>query len=109
MFDSRRPTRPAVRSLGYRNLAYLAFVASLLPLALLADAYAHDPEDGGGLGLALSLWAAVSVAFFLTNATLAVIAAARGRSLRVASIACCLPVLCFVAARVGIWAMLHFA
>ena len=103
MFDPMRTIRPAVRSLGYRNLAYLGFVASLFPLALLADVLAHDPEDGGGLGLALALWAAVSIAFFLTNSTLAIVAAMRGRSIRAASIACCLPVLCLVAARLGIW------
>jgi len=90
---------PVVRSFGYRNLAYLTFVASLFALAPLLDVQALDPEDGGVLGLAVSLWAAVSIAFFLTNAVLAVIAAARGRSLRAASIACCLPVLCLIVAQ----------
>src|SRR5215469_10621430 len=91
----------AARSFGYRNLAYLACVASLFALAPLVDIPALDPEDGGELGLAFALWAAVSIAFFLTNAVLAVIAAARGRSLRAASIACCLPVLCLIALRVA--------
>jgi hypothetical protein len=89
------------RSFGYRNLVYLAFVASLFWLAPLLDAQALDPEDGGGLGLALSLWAAVSIAFFLTNAVLAVVAAARGRSLGPASIACGLPVLCLIAVQIA--------
>ncbi|HEU0215126.1 MAG TPA: hypothetical protein VFQ90_00595 [Stellaceae bacterium] len=83
-------------------MAYLAFVAALFALAPLMDAQALDPEDGGALGLALSLWAAVSIAFFLTNAVVAVIAAARGRSLRAASIACCLPILCLIAARIAV-------
>jgi hypothetical protein len=56
----------AARSFGYRNLVYLAFVAALFPLAPLLDVPV-DPEDGGGLGLALSIWAAVSIAFFLTT------------------------------------------
>jgi len=93
----------AARSFGYRNLAYLAFVAALFPLApLMDDAQALSPEDGGALGLALSLWAAVSIAFFLTNAVLAVIAAARGHSLRAASIACALPVLCVIAVQIAV-------
>ena len=89
------------RSFGYRNLGYLAFVALLFPLAPLLDAATVDPEDGGGLGLALALWAAVSIAFFLINAVLAVIAAARGRPLGAASISCGLPVLCLIAAAIA--------
>jgi hypothetical protein len=90
----------AARSFGYRNLAYLAFVALLFALAPLLDSWALDPEDGGGLGLALALWAAVSIAFFLANAVLAVIAAARERPLGVAAIACVLPVLCLIAVQI---------
>jgi hypothetical protein len=89
------------QSFGYRNLGYLAFVASLFSLAPLLDAQVLDPEDGGGLGLALSLWAAVSIAFFLVNAVLAVIAAARLRPLGVASFGCGLPVLCFIAVQIA--------
>jgi hypothetical protein len=91
----------AAHSFGYRNLAYLAFVAALFALTPLLDTQTLDPEDGGGLGVALSLWAAVSIAFFLTNAVLAVIAAARGRSLRAASIAYALPVLCLIAVQIA--------
>jgi hypothetical protein len=91
----------AAHSFGYRNLAYLAFVAALVSLTPLLDAPV-DREDGGGLGLALSLWAAVSIAFFLTNAVLAVIAAVRGSSLRGASIACTLPVLWLIAAQIEV-------
>ena len=89
------------RSFGYRNLAYLAFIGSLFWLTPLFDAQALDPEDGGGLGLVLSFWAVVSIAFFLVNAVLAVIAAARGRPLGAASVACALPVLCLIAVRIA--------
>jgi len=89
------------RSFGYSNLAYLGFIVSLFSLAPLLDAQGLDPEDGGGLGLALLLWAAVSIAFFLANAVLAVIAAARGRPLGAALIGCGLPALCLIAVQIA--------
>jgi hypothetical protein len=86
-----------VRQFGYRNLAYLAFVAGLLPLAWAIDASGMvDAEDGGGLGLAAMLWLIVSVAFFLANAVLATIAGAMRRSLGISLIGCALPLLCVV-------------
>jgi hypothetical protein len=88
-----------LRRFGYRNLAYLAFVAALFPLAFALDAgQIGDPEDGAGLGIVLALWAVVSVAFFAVNAVLAVIAGANGRPLGRVMIAYNLPPLCvFVA------------
>ena len=86
------------RRFGYRNLAYLTFVVALIPLERIMDRGLAEPEDGDGLGLALALWMVVSIAFFLANAALAVIAGASGRPIGIPMIACALPVLCLLAA-----------
>jgi hypothetical protein len=93
-----RQARALARRFGYRNLAYLTFVAALIPLERIIDRGLVEPEDGGGRGLVLALWMVVSAAFFLANAALAVIAGGSARPIVIPMIACALPVLCLLAA-----------
>jgi hypothetical protein len=93
-----RWVRVMARRLGYRSLVYLAFVMLLIPLERAMNQGVAEPEDGGGLGLVLGLWLVVSLLFFLGNAVLALVAAARGRPIAIPMIACVLPVICLLAA-----------
>jgi hypothetical protein len=52
----------------------------------------HGPDRGGGIMAALMLWVIGSIAFFVVNAVLLVIALAKGRPAGKPLIACALPV-----------------
>jgi hypothetical protein len=80
---------------GYRNIAYVMFVALLFPLGMALEAAGpHGPDAGGGWMTVLLFWALASLAFFGVNAVLAIVALAKGRSPQQALIACALPILC---------------
>lgn len=81
-----------LRVFGYRNLAYLAFVALLVPFGMAVEASGpHGPDSGGGTMTALMLWGAVSVVFVLVNLVLLVVALTKGRPAGAPLIACALP------------------
>jgi hypothetical protein len=86
--------RPAWwRRFGRRNLAYIAFVALLVPLGMVLEATGPaGPDRGGGVWTALLLWVIGSIAFFVVNAMLMMIALAKGRPAGKPAIACALPV-----------------
>src|SRR5207249_3029547 len=78
---------------GYGNIAYLVFVALLIPLGIAMEASGpRGPDRGGGIAVALLLWGIVSGLFFVINAGLAIVALARGRPAGKALIGCALPI-----------------
>lgn len=81
-----------LRAFGYRNVAYLAFIALLVPLGMALEASGpHGPDSGGGVMAAVMLWGAVSVGFILVNLILLVAALTKGRPAGAPLIACALP------------------
>ena len=54
-----------VARVGRLNIAYVVFVALLVPFgALLEAAGPQGPDAGGGIMAAITLWSAVSLIFF---------------------------------------------
>jgi len=85
------PSRP-LAGFGMRNVVYLVFVVLLIPLSYALEAGGpKGPDAGGGIAFGLTLWAVVSLVFFLVNAVLAIVAGIRGRPAGPALIACALP------------------
>lgn len=77
---------------GQRNILYIGFVALLFPFALALDGpRPPGAQSPGGIAFAAMLCGAVSIGFFLLNASLAVAGLARGRSAAKALIGCALP------------------
>jgi len=99
--DSAPPTVPprtGLRRFGYRNIAYLVFVAILIPAGIALEASGpRGPDSGGGIMAAVALWALGSLTFFVVNAVLAVSALAKGRPAGVPVLACALPLAIVVA------------
>jgi len=90
---AQSPTVSWAGRFGYRNIAYLGFVALLIPLGIALEASGpRGPDRGGGIAVALLLWGIVSGLFFITNAVLAIVALARGRPAGTALIGCALPI-----------------
>ena len=86
------PPESWVRRFGRRNVAYILFVVAVIGFAIALEARdPAAPDDSGGVGLALMLWSAGSLAFFVVNAVLVAVAVANRRSPRKALIACALP------------------
>lgn len=82
---------------GRRNLGYIAFVAVLVPLALILEAGGPGgPDAGGGMMFGIIVWALVSLVFFVVNFILVIRNLAKGTSPRKALVACALPVLLVV-------------
>ena len=82
---------------GRRNLAYIAFVAILIPAAYALEASGpQGPDSGGGMMLGLIVWALVSLVFFVWNAILLIAALVRDGNALKPFIACLLPVLVIV-------------
>lgn len=77
---------------GQRNILYIGFVALLFPFAMALDG-PRPPgvQSPGGIAFAAMLCGAVSIGFFLLNASLAAACLARGRSAAKALIGCALP------------------
>lgn len=83
--------------IGRRNIGYIAFVAVLIPLALLLEENGpRGPDAGGGIMFGLIIWALVSVVFFLINLILLIRDLARQQPAAKAFIACALPILAIV-------------
>lgn len=77
---------------GQRNILYIGFVALLFPFAMALDGpRPPGAQSPGGIAFAAMLCGAVSIGFFLLNASLAVAGLARGRSAAKALIGCALP------------------
>lgn len=86
-----------VAKVGRRNLAYVAFVVILVPLANLLEAGGPGgPDAGGGIMLGMILWALASLAFFVINLILLIRALAKNLPAVKPFIACLLPVLLIV-------------
>ena len=86
-----------IAKIGRRNLAYVAFVAPLMPLAwALEESGPSGPDAGGGVMFGLIVWALVSVVFFLWNLVLVIRDLIRGNSAAKPFIACALPVITIV-------------
>lgn len=86
-----------MEKVGRRNLAYVAFVLVLLPIALLLEAGGpNGPDAGGGMMFGMIVWALVSLVFFLVNVVLLIRALAKGLPAKKPFIACLLPVLLIV-------------
>ncbi len=78
---------------GRRNIAFLIFLALLVPFGIALEASGpRGPDSGGGVGAAVLLGGVVSAAFLAVNAVLAVVALIRGRPPAKALIACALPI-----------------
>lgn len=81
-----------LQTVGRRNLAYIAFVIILIPLANMLEANGPSgPDAGGGMMFGLIVWALVSLVFFMANAVLLIMALAKGRNISKPLIACLLP------------------
>lgn len=90
------PTRSLWQRIGWRNIAYLGFVAFCLFGAALMEASAPRSDAAGrgtGFLLAFFLWALVSLPFFLWNAFAAIAALARHQPAGKAILGAALPVL----------------
>jgi hypothetical protein len=87
------PARPTWwRRFGRRNIAYAAFVVLLVPFGMVLEATGPTgPDRGGGIMAALMLWGIGSLAFFVVNAILLVVALVKGRPAAKPAIACALP------------------
>jgi hypothetical protein len=82
--------------IGRRNIAYVVFVALLVPFGALMEATGpQGPETGGGMMAAIMVWSPVSLIFFIANTTSAIVALIRGRSAAKPLIACALPIVVF--------------
>lgn len=82
---------------GRRNLAYIVFVALLIPAANALEASGpQGPDAGGGIMLGLIVWSLVSLVFFLTNAVLLIVALVNNGNALKPFIACLLPILVIV-------------
>lgn len=82
---------------GRRNLAYIVFVAILIPAANALEASGpQGPDSGGGIMFGLIVWGLVSLVFFIANAILLIIALAKNGNALKPFIACLLPVLVIV-------------
>ena len=93
------PAASWIGRLGRRNLAYLLFVALLIPLGIALEASGpRGPDSGGGIMLALMLFGAGSALFFLANAALAIVALAKRRPAGKALIGCALPFVVIIGA-----------
>ncbi|TDQ84617.1 hypothetical protein A8950_1176 [Dongia mobilis] len=87
-----------VQSVGRRNLAYIAFVILLIPLANILEANGpQGPDAGGGIMLGIIVWALVSLVFFGVNLVLLFIALAKQREFHKPLVACLLPIAVIVA------------
>lgn len=87
-----------LQSVGRRNLAYIAFVVILIPVANLLEASGpRGPDAGGGIMLGIILWALVSLVFFVVNAILLFVALAKQRPFQKPLVACLLPIAVIVA------------
>jgi len=100
MTETQQTNPPAPNWLsrwGRRNLAYVVFVAILIPAANALEASGPSgPDAGGGIMFGLIVWALVSLVFFVWNALLLIIALAKGGNALKPFIACLLPVLVIV-------------
>lgn len=100
MTDTPQTNPPApnwLRRWGRRNLAYIAFVAVLIPAANVLEASGpQGPDSGGGMMLGLIVWALVSLVFFVWNAILLIAALVRNGNALKPFIACLLPILIIV-------------
>lgn len=86
-------TPASVLRFGQRNVLYLGFVVLLVPFGLALDGRRPPgTESLGGIAFAFMLCIAVSMGFFVLNASLVVAAAARRRHSAKAAIGCVLPV-----------------
>lgn len=97
--EQPEPTRRQgfVAKLGRRNIGYVAFVAVLIPLALLLEENGpRGPDAGGGIMLGLIVWGLVSLAFFILNLILLIRDLTRRQPAAKAFIACALPFLVIV-------------
>ncbi|HEX2114825.1 MAG TPA: hypothetical protein VHM01_10520 [Alphaproteobacteria bacterium] len=84
--------RTSLKRFGHRNVAYIAFVIILIPAGIALEATGpRGPDSGGGIMIAIIVWALASLAFLLVNAVLAAIALVKGRPARVPAIAAALP------------------
>jgi len=91
--DAPPQTASRASRFGYRNIAYLVFVALLIPLGIALEASGpRGPDRGGGIAVALLLWGIVSGLYFVINAALAIVALAKGRPAGTALIGCALPI-----------------
>jgi hypothetical protein len=82
-----------IRKIGRRNVAYVVFVAILMPLAwALEESGPSGPDAGGGVMFGLIVWALVSVIFFVWNLVLLIRDLTRGTPATKAFIACALPI-----------------
>lgn len=92
------PEQSWLQSIGRRNLAYIAFVILLIPLASFLEAQGpQGPDAGGGIMLGLLVWAMVSLVFFVANAILLILAFVRQGNPLVPLVGCLLPVAVVVA------------
>ena len=93
------PALPWYRRFGRRNLAYIAFTILLIPAAIgIESTGPRGPDAGGGIMAGLMLWGIVSLAFFVINAVLLVIALAKGEQAGKPLLACALPLAIVVGA-----------
>jgi hypothetical protein len=82
-----------INKIGRRNVAYVVFVAILIPLAwALEESGPSGPDAGGGVMFGLIVWALVSVVFFVWNLVLVIRDLSRGNSAAKPFIACALPI-----------------
>lgn len=90
-----------VGKIGRRNVAYIVFIAVLLPLAwALEESGPRGPDAGGGVMFGLIAWALVSGVFFIWNLILLIRDLSRGTSAVKPFIACALPVAIIVGSMV---------
>lgn len=83
---------PWWRKIGRRNIAYVAFVALLIPAAIwLESTGSQGPDRGAGLMAGLVIWGFVSLVFFAANAILLIVALVRNQPFAKSLIACALP------------------
>jgi hypothetical protein len=81
------------RRVGRRNLAYVAFVVSLVPIGMILEGSGPGgPDRGGGIMAALLLGGIGSVAFILVNAVLVVVALVQGQAVKKPLFACVVPI-----------------
>jgi hypothetical protein len=99
MSDAMEPPGPILPTLrwwsrfGRRDLGHIVFVVLLIPFGIALEASGPGgPDRGGGVGAALMLWGIVSLAFFVVNAALLVLALVKWQPAAKPFIACALPV-----------------
>lgn len=90
---SPAPRGSWVRRFGRRNVGYILFVIAMIGLAIAIEGRdPATPEESAGVGLAIMVWGAGSVGFFVINAVFVAMDLANHRSPRKAAIACALPI-----------------